>query len=201
MGIYETLYAFLASFGTYMGEPGTHPWSQGFPRTVQLPGGPEIPTSVTVTPDDLKYPKAWGMPALREAIAGYYRGNYGAEITAENVMVFAGGRPGIIAVLLFLESDITIRIASTEYTPYYDMLRLLGRPYTLVESGAENRFFPTADARTRRKTPPRKTVPRVPATADASSSSAIPAIPPASRGTARRSRPSWGRPALPTRVC
>ena len=145
MGIYETLYAFLASFGTYMGEPGTHPWSQGFPRTVRLPGGPPIPTSVTVTPEHLKYPKAWGMPALREAIAGYYRGNYGADISAENVMVFAGGRPGIVAVLLFLESDITIRIASTEYTPYYDMLRLLGRPYTLVESGAENRFFPTAD--------------------------------------------------------
>ena len=40
MGIYETLYAFLDSFGTYMGEPGTHPWSQGFPRTVQLPDGP-----------------------------------------------------------------------------------------------------------------------------------------------------------------
>ena len=31
MGIYETLYAFLNSFGTYMGEEGTNPWSQGFP--------------------------------------------------------------------------------------------------------------------------------------------------------------------------
>ena len=35
MGIYETLYAFMEAFGTYMGEAGTHPWSQGFPRTVQ----------------------------------------------------------------------------------------------------------------------------------------------------------------------
>ena len=43
MGIYETLYAFLNSFGTYMGEEGTHPWSQGFPLTTQIPGGPELP--------------------------------------------------------------------------------------------------------------------------------------------------------------
>lgn len=145
MGIYETLYAFLEAFGTYMGEPGTHPWSQGFPRTVRLPGGPEIPTAVTVTSEDLKYPKAWGMPALREAIAAYYRRFYDAELSAENVMVFAGGRPGILAVLLFLEPGITIRIASTEYTPYYDMLQLLGRPYTLVPSDVDNGFFPAAE--------------------------------------------------------
>ena len=145
MGIYETLYAFLDSFGSAMGEPGTHPWSQGFPRTVQLPGGPEIPSRIAVTSDHLKYPKAWGMPALREAIASYYQRFYGAEITAENVMVFAGGRPGIIAVLLFLDPDVRIRTASTEYTPYYDMLKLLGREYDVVPSGVENRFNPTAE--------------------------------------------------------
>lgn len=150
MGIYETLYAFLESFGKYMGESGTHPWSQGFPRTVQLPGGPEMPSSVGVTPDLLKYPKAWGMPELREAIADYYVRSYGAKLTAENVMVFAGGRPGIIAVLLFLQRDIEIRIASTEYTPYYDMLQLLGRPYTLVPSGVDNGFAPPIESYTDR---------------------------------------------------
>ena len=142
MGIYETLYAFQAAFGRPMGEPGTHPWSQGFPRTVQLPGGPPLPTQVTVTSDHLKYPKAWGLPALREAIAGYYRRFYDAPIDAENVMVFAGGRPALIAVLLFLDADVTVRIASTEYTPYYDMLERLGRRYTLAPSTVENRFWP-----------------------------------------------------------
>ena len=28
MGIYETLYAFKDSFGSFMGTEGTHPWSQ-----------------------------------------------------------------------------------------------------------------------------------------------------------------------------
>jgi len=146
MGIYETLYAFLQAFGTYMGEPGTHPWSQGFPRTVPLPGGPPMPSSVKVDSDHLRYPKAWGLPALREAIASYYRRSYGAGIAAENVMVFAGGRPALSAVLLFLEPDVTVRVASTEYTPYYDILKALGRRCTLVPSGVENRFRPPVDA-------------------------------------------------------
>jgi aspartate/methionine/tyrosine aminotransferase len=142
MGIYETLYAFQAAFGRPMGAEGTHPWSQGFPRTVQLPGGPPLPAQVAVSSDHLKYPKAWGLPALREAIAAYYRRHYGAAIDAENVMVFAGGRPALIAILLFLEADVTVRIASTEYTPYYDMLERLGRRYALVPSNAGNRFTP-----------------------------------------------------------
>ena len=71
MGIYETLYAFQDAFGTYMGNKGTHPWSQGFPLTTQLPEGPEMPENIYVNAEDLKYPKAWGLPELREAIAEY----------------------------------------------------------------------------------------------------------------------------------
>lgn len=144
MGIYETLYAFQNVFGTPMGEPTTHPWSQGFPLTTQLPGGPAMPKTIQVDSMDLKYPKAWGQPELRDAIAGYYNHYYDANIDAENVMVFAGGRPGLIALLLFLQQDIHIRIASTEYTPYWDMLQLLKRDYSLVESSESNNFFPTA---------------------------------------------------------
>ncbi len=145
MGIYETLYAFLDSFGSYMGDEGTHPWSQGFPRTDQLPGGPPLPTSIQVGWEDLRYPKAWGMPALRDAIAGYYNRYYDAGISPENVMVFAGGRPAIVSTLLFLDPEVTVRIASTEYTPYYDLLERLGRPYTLVPSTVENGFAPPVD--------------------------------------------------------
>ena len=57
-------------------------------------------------------------------------------------MVFAGGRPAIVALLLFLEPDVTVRVASTEYTPYYDVLERLRRAYTLVHSGADNDFRP-----------------------------------------------------------
>lgn len=142
MGIYQTLYAFQGAFGSSMGEPGTHPWSQGFPLTEALPGGPPLPDTLRVTSGDRRYPKAWGLPALRQAIAASYRDAYGAPVSPENVMVFAGGRPAILAVLLFLQPDVTVRVASTEYTPYWDMLERLGRRYELVESRAENGFCP-----------------------------------------------------------
>ena len=110
MGIYETLYAFADSFGAFMGTPGTHPWSQGFPLTTQLEGGPPLPSSVEVTWEDRFYPKAWGHPLLREAIAEYYNSHYGSTITPENVMVFAGGRPGIYTVLAFLKNHVQVNI-------------------------------------------------------------------------------------------
>jgi aminotransferase len=145
MGIYETLYAFQKAFGTPMGESGTHPWSQGYPLTTQIPGGPAMPKSVDVDSADLLYPKAWGLPALRNEIAEYYNHHYEAGIDLENIMVFAGGRPGLVTLLLFLQSDINVRIASTEYTPYYDMLRLLGRKYSLIESSVDNGFCPAVE--------------------------------------------------------
>src|SRR5258705_5823715 len=83
MGIYETLYAFRDAFGKYMGDPGTHPWNQSFPRTVQLPVGPTILTSVNVTSDHLKHPKAWGMTALRERWPPATHRNYGTAIAYE----------------------------------------------------------------------------------------------------------------------
>lgn len=143
MGVYETLFKFQAATGKYMGDPGTHPWAQGFPLTTQLPGGPDLPGSVEFGPADLKYPAASGNQPLREAIAAYYNHFYGSKLDAENVAVFAGGRPGIFATLLFLQKDVSVLIEETEYTPYFDKLKLLGRAHRLVPSNAENRFRPT----------------------------------------------------------
>lgn len=142
MGIYETLYAFQDAAGVAMGEPGTLPMSQGFPRVEQLPGGPDFPNFARRSAQQRMYPKAWGEPELREAIANYYRETYGSKLSAKNVMVFGGGRPGLFAVLMFLERDVRVRIASTEYTPYWDMLRFLNRPFELIASTEENRFNP-----------------------------------------------------------
>jgi len=142
MGVYETLFRFADATGKYMGEPGTHPWAQGFPLTTQLPGGPPLPDSVSFGAADLKYPRADGQPALREAIAAYYRESYGANVTADHVAVFAGGRPAIFAILAFLLPGTTVAVEATEYTPYWDLLRLLDLPSVLIPSHAGNRFRP-----------------------------------------------------------
>ena len=143
MGVYETLFRFADATHKYMGDPGTHPWAQGFPITTQVPGGPPLPDSISIDATDRMYPKADGQPLLRQAIADYYREFYGANITADHVAVFAGGRPAIFAILAFLLADVKVAIEETEYTPYYDLLKVLGREHMLVQSNVANRFRPS----------------------------------------------------------
>ena len=143
MGVYETLFRFADATGTYMGEPGTHPWAQGFPLTTRLPGGPPLPDAIAITATDRMYPKADGQPPLRKAIADYYNGFYDAGITEDHVAVFAGGRPAIFAILAFLQDDVAVSIEETEYTPYYDVLEALRRAYDVIPSHEGNRFRAT----------------------------------------------------------
>ncbi|MBT3600845.1 MAG: aminotransferase class I/II-fold pyridoxal phosphate-dependent enzyme, partial [Euryarchaeota archaeon] len=107
-----------------MGTQGTHPWSQGFPLTTPLENfdGPPLPDSVDVTWEDRFYPKAGGHPKLRDSIADYYNSQYGSEITPENIMVFAGGRPGIYTVLAFLKENVQARIGNIEWPAYLDIM-------------------------------------------------------------------------------
>lgn len=142
MGVYEILFRF-ADTQLDFGDEGTRPWAQGFPMTRQVPGGPPMPTTVTLGSADLRYPQATGNTELREAIAAYYQRTYDAPIDAENVAVFAGGRPGVWAILSFLESDVTVQIEEAEYTPYWDALEVLGRAYGIVSSNPANRFRPS----------------------------------------------------------
>lgn len=142
MGIYETLYAFRDSYGQFMGSAGTHPWSQGFPLTTQLAGGPPLPSSVEVTFEDRFYPKAWGHPLLRDAIAAHYNNFYGSKITPENVMVFAGGRQGIYTVLAFLKPHVEVRIGNAEWPAYLDILTQTETNWRVVPFTEENGFHP-----------------------------------------------------------
>lgn len=145
MGVYETLFKFQDATGLYMGDKGTSPWAQGFPLTTQLPGGPELPSSIEIDASDLKYPSATGIDPLRVAIRDYYNHFYGANLSEDNIAVFAGGRPAIFATLMFLQKDVTVLIEETEYTPYYDKLKLLQREHKIVQSNLKNNFRPTLD--------------------------------------------------------
>jgi aspartate/methionine/tyrosine aminotransferase len=144
MGIYETLYAFRDSFGQFMGTAGTHPWSQGFPLTTPLENfdGPPLPSSVEVTSEDRFYPKAWGHPLLREAISNYYNNHYGTKITPENVMIFAGGRPGIYTILAYLKEHVEVRIGNIEWPAYLDIMTQTNTNWRVVPFTKENNFHP-----------------------------------------------------------
>ena len=143
MGVYETLFRFADATGQYLGDAGTHPWAQGYPMTRPVPGGPPLPDSVSFTADDLRYPHASGHIELRRALVEYYNSCYGSKLTEDHIAIFAGGRPGILAILSLLLPDVTVTIEETEYTPYYDTLRLLGREPVIVPSHPDNDFRPT----------------------------------------------------------
>jgi aspartate/methionine/tyrosine aminotransferase len=127
-----------------MGTEGTHPWSQGFPLTSQLEkfDGPELPNNVEVTYEDRFYPKAWGHPKLRGAIVDYYNSRYASTITPENVMIFAGGRPGIYAVMAFLKKQVRVRIGNIEWPAYLDIMNQSKTMYETVPFTKENNFHP-----------------------------------------------------------
>lgn len=148
MGIYETLYAFKDTWGEFMGTPGTHPWSQGFPLTTRLEkfGGPELPGSVEVTWEDRFYPKAWGHPKLRETIADYYNTYYDCKIVPENIMIFAGGRPGIYTILHFLKKHVQVRISNAEWPAYLDIMTQTDTNWQVVPCNKENGFHPPNSA-------------------------------------------------------
>lgn len=153
MGVYETLFKFLDATGKYMGTEGTHPWAQGFPLTTPVPGGPDLPTSISFKHEDLKYPPATGGMELLVAIRDYYNHFYGSTITTDNVAVFAGGRPGIYATLAFLKPEYRVLIEETEYTPYWDALKILEREHTIIPSNPDNNFRPTLDDYTKHGAP------------------------------------------------
>lgn len=131
-----------------MGTEGTHPWSQGFPLTTPLDkfDGPPLPSSVEVTWEDRFYPKAWGHPMLREAIAEYYNQQYGSSIVPENVMIFAGGRPGIYTVLAFLKEHVEVRIGNAEWPAYLDIMTQTNTQWKVVPFTKDNGFHPPNSA-------------------------------------------------------
>jgi len=58
-------------------------------------------------------------------------------------MVFAGGKPALFAIMLFLRRDVTIRIAQAEYPAYHAMMERLGCKWEVVKSNEKNKFSPT----------------------------------------------------------
>lgn len=105
-----------------------------------------MPSTVEVTFEDRFYPKAWGSPALRSALADYYNTNYGTSIAPENVMVFAGGRAAIYSVMAFLKKHVQVRIGNVEWPAYLDILTQTSTDFKVVPFSKENNFHPPNSA-------------------------------------------------------
>ena len=65
----------------------------------------------------MKYPPAKGGPELLKAIRDYYAHLYCADISTDNIAIFAGGRPAIFAILTFLKSKYEILLEEPSIRP------------------------------------------------------------------------------------
>ncbi len=97
----------------------------------------------------LGYTEALGLPALRERIARYYGERYGFDVAAERIVVTSGSSAGfVLAFLAILAPGEEVLLPSPGYPCYRQILKALGNRATLVETGPEGRWMPTAaDAR------------------------------------------------------
>ena len=80
---------------------------------------------------------------MRDAIADYYNSQYGSNVEPENVMVFAGGRPGIYTVMAFLKERVKVRIGNIEWPAYLDIMEQTKTEFEVVPFTKENGFHPS----------------------------------------------------------
>jgi len=78
----------------------------------------------------VKYTPAAGLPALREAIAGWYRCRYGVEVPARRIFVTPGASGAFLLALgLLIEPGDAVLLADPGYPCYANFIRLFeGKP-------------------------------------------------------------------------
>lgn len=94
----------------------------------------------------LTYTPSFGIPALREAIAGHYRDWYGLDVPAANTAVTTGSSGAFMMVFLaaFNPGD-RVALARPGYPAYRNILRALGIEVVEVACGPETRYQPTPE--------------------------------------------------------
>lgn len=96
--------------------------------------------------DKLGYTLAFGVPELREAIAGHYRHWHDIAIDPARVAVTTGSSAGFqLAFLAAFEPGDRVAMVSPGYPAYRNILLALGIEPVLLLSGPETRFQPTPE--------------------------------------------------------
>lgn len=92
----------------------------------------------------LGYAEALGVPALRAAIAGWYRSRYGISVPERRVAVTTGTSGAfLLAFLAAFDPGDRIVMASPGYPAYRNMLKAFGVVPVEIPCGRETRWQPT----------------------------------------------------------
>ncbi|HEY0837519.1 MAG TPA: pyridoxal phosphate-dependent aminotransferase [Azospirillum sp.] len=115
----------------------------GQPSTGAPKGAIEAAQRALVT-DKLGYTEALGIPALRHAIAGWYRTRYGVDVPAGRVVATMGSSGAFqLGFLAAFDPGDRVAMASPSYPAYRHTLTAIGVEPVEIEAGPDTRFQPT----------------------------------------------------------
>ena len=112
-------------------------------------GEPDFPTPrpvceagiAALEKGDLFYTPALGMPALRAAIAGFYRTRYGVDVDPQRIAVTAGASAALLLTLaVLMNPDDEVLIADPGYPANRHFVRLLDGEPVNVPVGADSNY-------------------------------------------------------------
>jgi len=91
-----------------------------------------------------KYQSYQGIPELRNAIADFYKKNYGVSLNAENeVLPLMGSKEGIMHIsMAYLDEGDEVLIANPSYPTYTSVTKLLGAVPKYYNLEATNNWLP-----------------------------------------------------------
>jgi aspartate/methionine/tyrosine aminotransferase len=96
--------------------------------------------------DKIGYTDAEGVPALRQAIAGYYRAQYGVAVDPAEIAVATGSSAAFqLAFLAAFEPGDRVALAAPGYPAYRNILSALGLETVLIEVGANAHYQPNPE--------------------------------------------------------
>jgi aspartate/methionine/tyrosine aminotransferase len=89
----------------------------------------------------LQYTAATGLPALREAIAGHYRSEYGLNIAASRIIVTAGASAALVlACAALVEKEAEVLMPDPSYPCNRHFVAAFEGRARMIASGPEQRF-------------------------------------------------------------
>ncbi len=117
----------------------------GQPST-PAPAGARRAVAAALEADTLGYTGAAGLPALREAIAGWYRDRYALDVATERIVVTTGASGScVLGFLALFEAGDRVAVLEPGYPCYRNDLEVLGIDVVPLPVGHDTGFRPTID--------------------------------------------------------
>jgi aspartate/methionine/tyrosine aminotransferase len=107
-------------------------------------GAPAGVLDAVLSRDRMGYTDAFGVPALRERIAGHYRDDYGVTVSPDQVVVTTGSSGAfVLSFLAAFDVGDRVALASPGYPAYRNILAALGIEVIDIQTGEDSNFQPT----------------------------------------------------------